>query len=208
MNALLGLIFIGLPCIRYTLVGRFGSNDEIDSGLTNNEPSRSAAVRRAWSERPHDDGLPVIYAANEEIVVCADQGMAADCLLKRRRNWTGKVKSVILGLLMWQTAEPIVVGKQDREFMEELVCSGNTPQKVIFRIAIVLGAAEGKSNGQLVRDLGTTKSSVLKWRARYWERGLDGILDDAPRSGRKKTISAEKEASLVQAMRMYAKDLR
>jgi transposase len=100
---------------------------------------------------------------------------------------------------MWQTAEPIVVSKADREFMEELVRSGSTPQKVIFRIAIVLGAADGKSNGQLVRDLGTTKSSVLKWRARYRESGLDGILDDAPRSGRKKTIGAEKEAAIVQA---------
>jgi transposase len=109
------------------------------------------------------------------------------------------VKSVILGLLMWQTAEPIVVSKADREFMEELVRSGNTPQKVIFRIAIVLGAGDGKSNGQLVRDLGTTKSSVLKWRARYRESGLEGILDDAPRSGRKKTISAETEAAIVQA---------
>jgi hypothetical protein len=39
---------------------------------------------------------------------------------------------------MWQTAEPIVVSKAEREFMEELVRSGNTPQKVIFRIAIVL----------------------------------------------------------------------
>jgi hypothetical protein len=68
---------------------------------------------------------------------------------------------------MWQTAEPVVVSKQYREFMEELVRSGNTPQKVIFRIAIVLGAADGKSNAQLVRDLGTTKSSVLKWRARF-----------------------------------------
>ena len=59
--------------------------------------------------------------------------------------------------------------------MDELVRSGNTPQKVIFRIGIVLGAAEGISNAQLVRDLGTTKSSVLKWRGRYRENGLEVI---------------------------------
>ena len=100
---------------------------------------------------------------------------------------------------MWQTAEPLIVSKQAREFMEELVRSGNTPQKVIFRIGIVLGAADGISNSQLVRSLETTKSSVLKWRARYRKNGLEGILDDAPRSGRKKTISAEKEAAIVEA---------
>ena len=100
---------------------------------------------------------------------------------------------------MSQEAEPITVNKRDRELMDELVRSGNTPQKVIFRIGIVLGAAEGISNAQLVRDLRTTKSSVLKWRGRYRENGLEGIREDAPRSGRKKTISAEKEADIVQA---------
>jgi transposase len=100
---------------------------------------------------------------------------------------------------MSQPAEPITVKKQDRAVMDEFVRSGNTPQKVIFRIAIVLGAADGVPNAQLARDLGTTKSSVLKWRARYRENGLEGILDDAPRSGRKKVISTEKEAAIVQA---------
>jgi hypothetical protein len=32
LNALMGLIVIGFPCLRYTLVGRFGSRDKIDSG--------------------------------------------------------------------------------------------------------------------------------------------------------------------------------
>lgn len=100
---------------------------------------------------------------------------------------------------MSKPAEPIQVSKQDRVFMEELVRSGNTPQKIVFRIAVVLGAADGCSNAQLVRDLATTKSSVLKWRARYLQAGLEGILEDAPRSGRKKTISAAKEAAIVEA---------
>jgi transposase len=96
-------------------------------------------------------------------------------------------------------AERLVVSKQDRELMDEFLRSGSTPQKVVFRIRVVLGAASGVSNAQLARSLETTKSSVLKWRARYREHGLEGILEDAPRSGRKKTISAEKEAAIVQA---------
>src|SRR5436305_11169785 len=100
---------------------------------------------------------------------------------------------------MSTAAEPLPVDKRDRELMDELLRSGSTPQKVVFRIRVVLGAASGISNGQLARVLKTTKSSVLKWRARYRERGLEGILEDAPRSGRKKTISPEKEAAIVQA---------
>ena len=100
---------------------------------------------------------------------------------------------------MAQTAEQITISKGDRELMEALLRAGNTPQKVAFRINIVLGAAAGIPNAQLARDFATTKSSVLKWRGRFARSGLSAILEDAPRSGRKKSISAEKEAAIVEA---------
>src|ERR1700709_735993 len=100
---------------------------------------------------------------------------------------------------MSQPAEPITISKGDRALMDEFLRAGNTPQKVAFRICVVLGAAAGIPNAQLARDLATTKSSVLKWRGRYRDGGLEGILEDLPRSGRHKTISAAKEAAIVQA---------
>jgi transposase len=100
---------------------------------------------------------------------------------------------------MSQPAEPITIRKRDKALMDEFLRAGNTPQKVAFRISVVLGAAAGIPNAQLARDLATTKSSVLKWRGRYRDGGLEGILEDLPRSGRHKTISAEKEAAIVQA---------
>ena len=83
--------------------------------------------------------------------------------------------------------------------MEQFLRSGTTPQRIVFRIQVVLGAADGTTNHQLARDLGTTRSTILKWRSRYQEYGPEGVLQDAPRSGRKKTISAEKEAAIVEA---------
>jgi transposase len=100
---------------------------------------------------------------------------------------------------MRKAADPLEVDQPDKELMQEFLRCGNTPQKVVFRIRIVLGAAAGMSNAALARSLSTTKSSVLKWRSRYKELGIEGILEDAPRSGRTKTISAEKEAAIVQA---------
>jgi transposase len=100
---------------------------------------------------------------------------------------------------MAQTAEQITISKGDRELMEALLRAGNTSQKVAFRINIVLGAAADISNSQLARDFATTKSSVLKWRGRFASSGLSGILEDAPRSGRKENISPEKEAAIVEA---------
>jgi hypothetical protein len=39
----------------------------------------------------------------------------------------------------------------------------------------------------------------LKWRQRFVGLGIEGILADAPRPGRKKSISPEKEAAIVEA---------
>jgi hypothetical protein len=79
----------------------------------------------------------------------------------------------ILGLLVAQAADPMMISKRDQELMNEFIRGGNTPQKVVFRITIILGAAEGIANAKLARDLGTTRSSVLKWRA-PWPGGSSG----------------------------------
>jgi transposase len=100
---------------------------------------------------------------------------------------------------MRKPADALNVMAPDKELMDEFLRSGNTPQKVVFRIRVVLAAAAGTSNAEIARSLSTTKSSVLKWRRRYDQAGIEGILEDAPRSGRTKVISAEKEATIVQA---------
>jgi hypothetical protein len=53
------------------------------------------------------------------------------------------------------------------------------------RAKIVLLAAEGLANARIAAEVGTTTTSVWKWRGRYVEAGLDGLAD-APRSGRPK----------------------
>ena len=75
----------------------------------------------------------------------------------------------------------------------------STPQSVALRIQIVLGAADGIANKVLARQLLTTLPTVLLWRSRYQDEGLDGILEDRPRSGRPKQITPEKEAAIVEA---------
>ena len=74
----------------------------------------------------------------------------------------------------------------------------STPQSVAFRIQIVLRAAEGIANKVLARQLSTTLPTVLLWRERYQDGGLAGIVEDRPRSGRPKEISAEQEAAIVE----------
>ena len=64
-----------------------------------------------------------------------------------------------------------------------------------------LYAGAGVANRQLARTLDTSVPTVLLWRGRYQSEGLAGILEDRPRAGRPKRISAEKEAAIVEATR-------
>jgi transposase len=75
----------------------------------------------------------------------------------------------------------------------------STPRGILLRLHIVLGAAEGVANRVLARKLSTSVPTVLLWRKRYEKSGLAGIVEDHPRSGRPKGISAEREAAIVQA---------
>jgi transposase len=83
--------------------------------------------------------------------------------------------------------------------MQEYLRCGSAPQKIVFRMRIVLAAAEGRSNNEVAKKLETTRPTVLKWRGRYQDQGLDGILEDAAGRGRKKSITPEQEAEIVRA---------
>ena len=83
----------------------------------------------------------------------------------------------------------------------------STPRGVSLRVNIILGAAEGVANHVLARNLSTSLPTVLLWRKRYQSEGMEGILEDRPRSGRPKRISEEREAAIVEAtMKTTPKD--
>jgi transposase len=100
---------------------------------------------------------------------------------------------------MWKTANALEVSKHDRELLEALVRGGKTPQRVALRASIVLGAADGRSNNGLAKDLSITRPTVLLWRERFFQSGIRGLLKDAPRPGRRKTIGSKKVEDIVNA---------
>src|SRR6266571_8611349 len=100
---------------------------------------------------------------------------------------------------MWKPARALRVRPEDREWLETLVDGGKTPQRVVLRARIVLGAAAGLSNNGLARQLGISRPTLLRWRQRYVEAGVAGLLRDAPRPGRRKRIRPEKVEAIVNA---------
>ena len=105
---------------------------------------------------------------------------------------------------MWKAAQPLRLSKKERELLEGFARAGSTPRKIVLRIRIVLRSADGAANHRVARELRTSRPTVLRWRRRFEQEGLEGLLEDAPRPGRKRRLTAEKEEALVNAT-LYSK---
>jgi hypothetical protein len=88
-------------------------------------------------------------------------------------------------------APGLEVSQSDRKELVALSRQRSIPRGILLRVNIVLGAAAGRANHLLVRELSTTMTTVLLWRKRYEAEGLAGLFADRPRSGRPKKISED-----------------
>jgi transposase len=100
---------------------------------------------------------------------------------------------------MWKAARALTLKKSDRELLDALVRNGQTPQKVALRARLILGAADGLANNAIANELGISRPKVLRWRQRFAEAGVQGLLKDAPRPGRRKQLGAKKIEAIVNA---------
>src|SRR4051794_2497147 len=71
----------------------------------------------------------------------------------------------------------------DRARLEAVTRASTAPAGVVQRARIVLLAADGVSNTEIAERTGSSRPTVVKWRGRYVETGIDG-LGDLPRPGR------------------------
>jgi transposase len=90
---------------------------------------------------------------------------------------------------MFKAAEALIIDESQRNRLESLIRSGTTSQKVALRARIILAAAEGKANYATALSLHVSRPTVILWRDRFNRLGVNGILKDAKRPGRKKQIS-------------------
>ena len=61
-------------------------------------------------------------------------------------------------------------------------------QALAMRCRIVLGCADGKTQQAVADELKITRRTVGKWRRRFIESRLDGLMDE-PRPGAPRTIT-------------------
>ena len=76
----------------------------------------------------------------------------------------------------------------DRKRLEAVVRKRTSSQRQALRARIILLCADGVPHRQIKRELRTSVDTVVRWRGRYEQEGLDG-LKDRPRPGRPATFS-------------------
>jgi transposase len=84
----------------------------------------------------------------------------------------------------------LTLTNSERSELERLARRPKSAQALALRARIVLGCAEGAPNSAVAAELGICGATVGKWRRRFVENGLDGLVDE-PRPGAPRTISDE-----------------
>jgi len=92
---------------------------------------------------------------------------------------------------MPRTPPPITLDQYEEEKLELVASRPKSSQRDALRASIILECAQGSSNQEVARDLGISEQTVCKWRKRFFENRISGLVD-APRSGHPRTISDTK----------------
>ena len=82
----------------------------------------------------------------------------------------------------------VVLSASERAELERWARRPKTSNALASRARMVLACADGASDLSIAASLGASRNTVGKWRRRYLERGLDGLVDE-PRPGAPRTIS-------------------
>ena len=84
--------------------------------------------------------------------------------------------------------KPLQIVGADREKLSMIARRPKSSQAMAMRARIVLDCGQGMSNAEVARKLHITGATVGKWRERFREFGMDGLLDE-PRVGAPRKIT-------------------
>jgi transposase len=93
---------------------------------------------------------------------------------------------------------PLTLTADERATLERWSRRPTTAQVLATRARVILGCAAGQSNTAVARELRLTKQTIGKWRTRFLNQRLDGLLDE-PRPGAPRRIG---DAEVERVMRL------
>ena len=91
-------------------------------------------------------------------------------------------------MAMGRPLPPLTLDDEEREALVRWARRPKTAQALALRARIILSGADGLDNTAVSIQLGVSQQTVGKWRSRFLEQRLDGLLDE-PRSGRPRAVT-------------------
>jgi len=92
----------------------------------------------------------------------------------------------------------LVLTDEEREQLSRWTRRAKSSQALALRSRIVLACAEGVDNKTVAAQMGCSPATVGKWRARFVQDRLDGLVDE-PRPGRPPTITVDQVEEVLVA---------
>jgi putative transposase len=94
----------------------------------------------------------------------------------------------------------VALSEEERHTLHTLIRAHKTPQHLSFRAQVILLLAEGLTAPAVARHLGTTRTTVRRWRRHWLKRpgaAVAARLQDAARPGAPATFSAEQWCQII-----------
>jgi transposase len=96
-----------------------------------------------------------------------------------------------------RVAAAISLTEEQQEQLERYARGRSVSVRLALRARIILLAAKGLENQVIAQQVGAGRDTVALWRKRFTIAGIAGIFKDAPRRGRKPTLSAQKVQEIL-----------
>jgi transposase len=94
----------------------------------------------------------------------------------------------------------LTVTDEEREVLERWSRRPKSPHSIAQRSRIVLLAADDLSNIDVAERVGVNQATVVKWRKRFLERRLDGLIDEPRPGAPRKITDTDVEAVVVRTL--------
>ena len=91
------------------------------------------------------------------------------------------------------------LSETEKQELQKLIKGRNTKQKVVTRAKIIIMLTEGKKKTIIAKQLHINRNTVYLWEEKYRSGGVENILKDASRPGRKPKIDKDKKKSIIEA---------
>src|SRR5215471_14125522 len=96
-----------------------------------------------------------------------------------------------------RVALAVVLTEDQKQTLQQWLRSRSLPARQVERARVILQAAAGKQDLEIAAEIGVSNQKAARWRKRFLKMGLAGLEKDAPRPGRRPSITAAKVREVV-----------